>query len=96
MEPQVQIKLKYRLAYVLCYYLRDYEQAHKVLKHLKKYCNTWERVDLFKEADELHMRVSELQNNYRGKLAMKQVVDEAGNNKSIGEYMGSKVGIREG
>jgi len=45
-DGTLQIKLKYRLALCLAHF-RDYDGASNLLKHLKKYCNLQEQVDMF-------------------------------------------------
>ena len=48
-DPILTIKLKYRLALCLAHF-RDYEGASNMLKHLKKYCNLHEQVDMFAQS----------------------------------------------
>ena len=62
MKPEIMIKLRYRLALSLAH-LRDYEQAASILKHLKKYCNTYRCLDLFTACQRLDDKVSELVNH---------------------------------
>ena len=70
------IKLKYRLAQVLVHQLRDYRQAEKILKHLKKYCNTYGKLDMFKDVNALMARASAHRNaRDAGKVKVKEIVD---------------------
>jgi tetratricopeptide (TPR) repeat protein len=69
-KPDIMIKLRYRLALSLTH-LRDYEQALHILKHLKKYCNTYNELGMFRDCQRLEDKVSELANQqmkgkYRG------------------------------
>ena len=61
-DPEIAIKLKYRLALCLSHF-RDYQGATNVLKHLKKYCNLQERIDLFTQTTKLLEKISELENH---------------------------------
>ena len=45
-DPLITIKLKFRLSMCLSHF-RDYHAAKSVLKHLKKYCNLHEQVEMF-------------------------------------------------
>ena len=75
LDPAVQIKIKFRLSTVLSQHLRDFTQANSILKHLKKYCNTYHKLDLFKEASALYEKQSELINNRdKGKFKIKDIV----------------------
>ena len=71
-KPDIMIKLRHRLALSLAH-LRDYDQSASILKHLKKYCNLYERLDMWKVCEKLHLKVCELLNNqskgkYRGEI----------------------------
>ena len=92
-DPTVQIKMKYRLAQVLVRQLRDYTQAEKILKHLKKYCNTYGKIDMFKEANALMAKASEYRNTRdAGKVKVKEVVERAA--AEIAEHTSDKIEIR--
>lgn len=72
-NPQIMIKMKYRLAVVLAN-LREYEQAKNILKHLKKYCNLYEQIDLFKQTNILFDKMSSLINNLQGKFRLQTIM----------------------
>lgn len=44
-------------------HFRDNAQSLTILKHLKKYCNTYSKLDLFQQTVTLHEKVSELYNH---------------------------------
>lgn len=71
----MQIKIKFRLATVLSQHLRDFKQANSILKHLRKYCNTYQKLDMSKEASALHEKQGELVNNRdKGTFKVKDIV----------------------
>lgn len=72
----MQIKLKYRLALVLVRYFRDHAEAGRIIKHLKKYCNTWGKVEMYKEVEELRNRIGEYVNaRDKGRFKVKEIVE---------------------
>lgn len=88
----MQIKLKYRLAQVLVKQLRDFTQAEKILKHLKKYCNTYGKLDMFKEANSLMAKASEYKNTRdAGKVKVKEIVEKG---IDTAEYTSDKIEIK--
>ena len=96
------IKMKYRLALILSQYLRDYQHSNKILKHLKKYCNTYQKLDLFKEANALYEKQSELINNRdKGKFKIKEIIEKyvypakaQDAMTQIADYINDKIEIR--
>lgn len=107
-EPEIIIKLKYRLALCLAHF-RDYKGAANMLKHLKKYCNLHEQVEMFSQTQRLHEKVCELENNrehakYRGttfaagpRASLQTKYTETSSNIlfRIGDYVSPKLEIGE-
>ena len=89
------------MALILTDYLRDYSQANTILKHLKKYCNTYNKLDLYKEVNALNEKEGQFSNNRdKGKFRVQTIIENYKKDKphdvstNIAEYVYEKLEIR--
>ncbi|KEJ83082.1 SET domain protein [Oxytricha trifallax] len=101
LNPEILIKIKFRLGSILSDYLRDYKQSRNILKQLKKYCNIHNKNQLYNETNQLFEKQSEFINNVDcGKFRLKTIIEnynpENPNNiqTRVADYINEKLSVK--